>query len=99
MRVAPVELPVLRCPALAADREAGASKLLAEADVKRDVRVVGVHVQAAVLVGPVPHHEGVVAREAAARLHRVEQPRYRQHHRALELVDGWPQADVVDDDT
>ena len=71
----PVRAPaVVRGADVAAEGEARRLEGLAEAAVERDVRVVGVHVEPLVLVGPVAHDEGVVPVERRA-LEREERAR------------------------
>ena len=93
-----VELPMLGHARVSTDGERGGREVPAEAHVEGDVGVVGVHVQAQVLVGLVLDHERVVPREAALGLRGVEQLREREEDLALELADHGLHADVVDDD-
>ena len=81
----------------AAEGEGGAGELAAQTDVQGHVRVVVVHVEAAVLAALVLDHERVVLVKRRALL-REEQFGQRQQTLPLEVVDERAHPDLVDDD-
>ena len=94
-----VELAVLRHAAVAADGERRAGEVASQANVERDIGIVGVHVEAKVLAGLVLNHERVMIGESAFGLQREKDLGERMEHMALQPRDRLLHADVVHDDT
>mmetsp|Transcript_16474 Transcript_16474/g.30896 ORF Transcript_16474/g.30896 Transcript_16474/m.30896 type:complete len:248 (+) Transcript_16474:397-1140(+) len=53
-------LSMIGCPKHAAERERGTLKFFAQANVKRDITIVRMHVEPKILVGPVANNEAVM---------------------------------------